>query len=234
MRAPSIVPVTMRFQPRLRFSNRDENLTVKQFIAQLAVETLYKSVLPWAARINEMRSRSFLPKPVLNLGGNKLGAIIATDKIWNAPRKKQRRQSGKNSLACQGDTNRHKQPLAGELVQNVQEAQLAARDQRISLKVVAPHMIWMLGLRRYSQPCLDFALLGPLGHLQAALAPEALPTLVVDGFSFQFKFCIEQSMNTRAAEARVLCFDLFKPRLNLLVAPWLALARMCLVADAGW
>ena len=84
----------MRFQPRLRFGNRDKNLTVKQFIAQLAVETLYKPVLPRAARINEVRSLSFLLEPVLNLGGNELGAIVAADKMWNVPRKKQRRQSG--------------------------------------------------------------------------------------------------------------------------------------------
>jgi hypothetical protein len=63
----------------------EEDLLVEALIAQPVVEALYKAVLPRAAGLDVDRRDPHLPEPVLDVPGNELGTVVATDVVRHAP-----------------------------------------------------------------------------------------------------------------------------------------------------
>jgi hypothetical protein len=53
VRTRHVVIATLSLDQDLRFFQRAEDLSVQQFVAQLAVEALHVAVIPRAARLNE-------------------------------------------------------------------------------------------------------------------------------------------------------------------------------------
>ena len=173
-----------------------------------------------------MRRRTALLQPDLDFGGDKLRPIIAVNKARRTPQSKQWLQYRKNSLTGEGHADRHRQPFAGELIQDTQQPQLAARDQSILLKVVAPYLIGTLCLagNRASSP--DFTLFWALRHLIAALLPDTLHTLTIDDLTVFPR----QSMSAADAKAWILLSDLgqFCSKSGILIgASRIAQARAC-------
>jgi len=109
-----------------------------------------------------------------------------------------RLQGGQDRPARQGNADGHRQPLAGELVHDVQQAQLAPRQQAVLLEVVAPDMVWPLCLARNTAARLWPALHRARRHLKAAPAPDALHALVVNGLTAR----PQQSMSAADVRAR--------------------------------
>ena len=112
-----------------------------------------------------MRCCPAFSEPGLDISGDELGAVITANKARNAPRREQRSEGRNYCLAGQGNADRHRQPLARELIQDVQKAYLPTRQQRVFLEVVAPDLIRTLRLAWNGAARLDLTLLGTLRHL---------------------------------------------------------------------
>lgn len=175
----------MRPQANLGIGYRSKDFAVQQLVAQLAAEALGEPILSRAAWGDVVRRGATPGKPSLDLGSDELRAIMAAHETRCAAQSEQRLQDRKHGLVGEGHATRDRKPLAGELVQDVQEPYLALKQQAVLLEVVAPNVVWPLGLTRDDAPCPDLklywgALLGALRHLKPALLSGVLHALVVN------------------------------------------------------
>ena len=129
----------------LRFSQRVEDLSVEQFIAQLAVEGFAITILPGASRsdVNGRRTEPF--QPPLEPLGDHLRAIVRADVFWDAMGFHQIREH----IDCipgpdaPGDMDR--QAPAGVFIDHHHQLERAAVIGPVEYEVPGPHMVGPLG-----------------------------------------------------------------------------------------
>ena len=170
------------FDHHLGLAERVEDLAVQQFVAQAGVERLHIAVLPGAARRDVGRLGADRRDPTPHRLGHELGAVVRADVSGHAAQDEQVGKHvdhvGRLELAPDPDG----QALVGELVDDVQQPELASVMRAVLDEVVAPDVV------RPLRPQPDA---GPVGqpqppalwlarrHLQPLPAPDPLHPLVV-------------------------------------------------------
>src|SRR3954465_1180844 len=183
MRANRIVVTAPALDDDLRLAQRVEDLAIEQFVAQTRIEALDKAVLPWAARRDVGGLRADGADPLLHRFGNELRAIVGTDVLGDAT---QNEQIGKHI----DDVDRFEpvrdpngQALVGELIDDVEQADLAPVMGALLEEVVGPDVIGALGpqpdARSIIQPQASALGLSG-GDLQPLASPDPFDPLVVD------------------------------------------------------
>src|SRR5690606_35192039 len=154
-----------------------EDLTIKQFIAQLRVEALAIAVLPGASRLDKRGLCTNGHDPLPHRLGNELRAVVGTNMARYAAQDEQVRQGIDNVSRVELAVDPDRQAFPGELVDDVEHAELPATVGPTLDEVVGPDMVGVLGskpdARSVIQPEPAFLRLF-LGNLQPLPPPDAL------------------------------------------------------------
>ena len=167
----------------LRLSERVEDLAIEQFITQAGVEALDKAVLPWAAWFDVGGPGANGCDPVLHSFGDELGSVVGADVPRNAAQDEEVGQQVDDVDRSEPARHADGQALMGELVDDVEHADLAPVVSAVLDKVVGPDVITVLGPEPDTgavvQPEAP-ALRLPGWNLQPLASPDPLDPLVVD------------------------------------------------------
>jgi len=167
----------------LGFTQRIEDLTVKKLVAQARIEALDEPVLPRAARGDVGGLRTNGTDPFLHRFGDELRAIVGTDMPGYAAQDEQVREHVDDIDRFEPARYPNGQAFMGELVDDVEQAELAPIMGAFLDKVVGPDVVAVLGpepdARSVIQPKAS-ALGLPGGDLQPLASPDPLDPLVVD------------------------------------------------------
>ena len=144
MRPDGVVVPAPALNDDLRLAQRVEDLTVEQLVAQAGIEAFDKPVLPRAARGDVGGLCADAADPLLHRRGDKLRPVVGPDMTGNAAQDEQVRErvDDVDRLEPAGDPNG--QALVGELVDDVEQAELAAIMGALLDKVVGPDMVGTL------------------------------------------------------------------------------------------
>src|SRR5215475_4197919 len=183
MRADRVVVAPPALDDDLGLAQCVEDLAVEQLIAQARIETLDEAILPRAARCDVRRLCPDRADPFLHGLGNELGAIIGTNVPGYAAQDKQIREHVDDIDRLEPARYPDSQAFMGELVDDVEQAELAPVMGALLDKIVRPDMVGAFrpqpDARSVSQP--QAAALGLLGRdLQPLASPDPLDPLVVD------------------------------------------------------
>ena len=167
----------------LRLAQGVEDLAVEQLVAEPGIEALDIAVLPRAARLDVGGLGADRGDPLLHGLGDELRAVVGTDVAGHAAQDEQVRQDvdDVDRLEPAGDPDR--QALVGELVDDVEHAELPSVVGAVLDEVVGPDVIAALGPQPDAGAVIQpepaaFRLLA--GDLQPLASPDPLDPLVVD------------------------------------------------------
>ena len=167
--------------PRLR--EGVEALSVRQRVTELAVEALAAAVLPRAARLDEGGLRPSGRPPFSHGLGDEFRAMIGTDAARHAAQDEEVRQDADDVRRLQLPVDPDRQALAGERVDDVQQAQRPAVVGAVLDDVVGPDVVGPLGSKPHAgavgQPQTALLRLPPRSF-QPLQPPDALDPLSVD------------------------------------------------------
>ena len=102
VRTNGVVLPTPTLNQDLGFQQGIKDLSVQQFITQLAVETLHVAVLPGTARLNEQRLHTHFGEPLPHAPRRKLRTVVAPQIGWHATTNKQIAQAFQHLFAAVG------------------------------------------------------------------------------------------------------------------------------------
>jgi len=161
-----------------------ELLDIEQLIAQAGVEGLDPGVLPGRARIDVGSVGEPRLAPLGEHPGGQLRAVVGAQvRRRPAALGDQALEDHDGLISVDRAPALDRQGLAGELVDDVEELQLAAVSSRVMLEVQRPDVIGVAGAKpvggrgRVSEPA---PLSGLARHPQALLAPDPLGALAVE------------------------------------------------------
>src|SRR5204863_2169020 len=167
----------------LGFTQRVEDLTVEQFVAQARIEAFDEAVLPRAAGGDVSGLRPDGADPLLHRCGDELRAIVGTDVLGDAAQDEQVRQNVDDVDRLEPAGYADGQAFVSELVDDVEHAEFASIMGALLEEVVGPDVVAALG----SQPDAGSVIqpqacaLGlPGGDLQPLASPDPFDPLVVD------------------------------------------------------
>src|SRR5205823_8282817 len=123
MRANHIVVTSPALDDDLGFTQRVEDLTVEQFVAQARIEAFDEAVLPRAAGGDVSGLRPDGPDPVLHRRGDELRAVVGTDVLGDAAEDEQVRDHIDDVDRSEPAGYAYGQALMGELVDDVEHAE---------------------------------------------------------------------------------------------------------------
>ena len=178
-----VVVASPAFDHDLRLTQRIEDLAIEQLVAQARIEAFDEAVLPGAAWCDVSGSRAYGSDPVVHGFGDELGPVVGADVPGDASQDEQVREriDHIDGFEPAGDPDR--QALVGELVDDVEHAELAPLVGAVLDEVVGPDVIAVLGPEpdagAAGQPETT-ALRLLLGDLQPLASPDPLEPLVID------------------------------------------------------
>jgi len=148
MRANGVVVPSPALDDDLGLAQGVEDLSAEQLVAKACIETFDEPVLPGATGGDVGGSCPDRADPLLHRLGDELRAIIGPDMPGNATKDEQVREQVDNVDRFKPTRNPDRQALVGELVDDVEHAELAAIMGALLDKIVRPGMVGALG----SQP----------------------------------------------------------------------------------
>ncbi len=159
-----------------------EDLTVEQFISEFRVEALAVAVLPRASRLDERGLRTDGDNPLPHRFGDELRAVVGTNMAGHTAQDEQVRQGVDDVGRVEFASDADRQALPGELVDDVEHAELSAIVGPALDEVIRPDMVGVLrpkpDARSVIQPeTTSLRLL--LGNLQPLPPPDPFDTLGV-------------------------------------------------------
>src|SRR3712207_2203921 len=125
MRTAGVVVPPPAFDDDLGLRQRVEDLAVEQLVAELAVEALAVAVLPGAAGLDVGRRGTDRRDPGPHGLGDELGPVVGADVARDAAQDEQVREQVDDVDRVQLPAHPDRQALAGELVDDVEQAVLA-------------------------------------------------------------------------------------------------------------
>jgi len=160
-----------------------EQLSVKQFVPEPAVERLNIAVFPGTAGSDVQSPHARFLQPLLHGLRHKLRAVVAADVGRTTPNSKQVTQQFDNVPASEASRHIQRQTFPRILVDHNQQPDAAAVLQTLAEEVIAPNVVVMLGTllvtaigtRAVKEPLTLF-----LRHLEPFLAPETIHPFEVD------------------------------------------------------
>src|SRR5690606_29115623 len=154
-----------------------EDLAVEQLIAQLRVEALAITVFPRAPRFDEGGLCADSHDPLPHRLGDEFRAVVGTDMAGHTAQDEQVRERvddvGRVELAIDAD----RQALPGELVDDVEHAELPAVVRPALDEVIGPDMVDVLGSKPDARSVIQpetSSLRLLMGNLQPLPPPDAL------------------------------------------------------------
>src|SRR5215210_1342013 len=144
VRACGIVVASPIFNHDLGLLERVEDLTFEQFIAELRVEALAVAILPRAAWLDVSRLGPHSRDPLPHGFGHEFAAVIGPNMARNTAQDEQVREHIDHINCLQLPAHPDGQALAGELVDDVEHAELAPVMGAILDKVIGPDMVGIL------------------------------------------------------------------------------------------
>jgi hypothetical protein len=160
-----------------------EDLAVEQFVAQTGFEAFDEPVLPWATGGDVGGLGADRGDPLLHRFGDKLWAVIGTDVPGNAAQDEQVREHIDDVDRFEPARYPDSQALMGELVDDIEHAELAPVMGSLLDKIVRPDMVGAPGSQPDARSIIQpwASALGLLGRdLQPLASPNPLDPLVVD------------------------------------------------------
>src|SRR5664280_477313 len=182
MRPQAVVEPPPARDDDLRLLERVEELTVQQFVTQLAVERFDVAVLPGAAGLDEQGGDPEVTEPFAHRLGDELRAVVGADVLGDAVLEEEVSERPEHVVSGHAALHADREALARVLVDHGEQAQLAAIVGGLGHEVVGPHVVTVLGPQTDAgtivQP--EAAALGlTLRHLEALGPPDALHALGV-------------------------------------------------------
>jgi len=177
-----IVLVAELFGKRSGFSDAGEERSKEELVAQPAVEALAESVLPGAARRDEMGlwllavHGHLACQPGLQRMGDELRAIVASQETWRSALFEQPVQDIDHACCRHGGDDLNGQALAGIVVADSQHLEPAPSGGCVEDEVVRPDVVRALCHQRNAAGgTRRFALFAdPSRDLQPLLFPDAM------------------------------------------------------------
>ena len=132
------------FDHDLRLGQRVEDLAVEELVPKSGVEAFTVAVLPWAARLDERGLGTHGDDPLPHCLGNKFRPIVRAYMGGHAAQDEQVGQGVDDAGRVQLSIDPDRQAFPGELVDDVQHAELAPIVGSALDEVVGPDMVAML------------------------------------------------------------------------------------------
>src|ERR1700751_1557279 len=145
MRANHIVVLSPTLDDDFGFAQRVEDLAIEKLVAQPRVEALDEAVLPWAARRDVGGLCADCADPLLHRLGDELRAVVGTNVLGNTAQDEQVRQHIDDIDRSEPAGYPNGQALMGELVDDVEQAELAPVMGALLEEVVRPDVVAALG-----------------------------------------------------------------------------------------
>ena len=182
MRALGVVVLPPAFDDDLGFGHAVEQLAVQKLVAELGVEALAVTVLPWASRLDERRFRTDRRDPLPHRPGDELRAVVRTNMSGHAAQDEEVGQDVDDVSGLKLPVDPDGDAFPGELVDHVQHAELPPVVSAVLDEVVGPDVVGIFrpksdaGSIVQPQPA---SLRLPGRDLQPFLAPDPLDALDV-------------------------------------------------------
>lgn len=149
MRSFGIVLLSELFDKHSGFGQAGEESSEEEFITEAAVEALAESILPGAARCDEVGAGPLIGQPCLERMGDELRTIVAPKKARSAMRCEQSGQHADHALSRDRCGHIDGPALSGMVIANGQHLKPRSSGRRIEDEIIRPDMVWMLGNQRY-------------------------------------------------------------------------------------
>ncbi len=170
------------FDDHAGFEQGVEAPGVEELVAESAVEGLDPGVLPWAAGVDEQRSRCWLKRHQSAMAWATNSGPLSKRTYTGAPRSRTRRsRTATTWSASMRAVDLDRQGFAGELVDHVQHLEGAAVGGGVELEIHRPHHVRSDRAHRPDRDADpgEALLAAPLRHTQAFVAPQAADPFVV-------------------------------------------------------
>src|ERR1700730_632235 len=174
MRANGVVVPSPTLDDDLGLAQRVEDLAVEELIAQARVETLDEAVLPWAARGDVGGLSADGADPLLHGLGDELRTIVGTDMAGNTAQDEQIREHVDDVDRLEPARYPNGQALVGELVDDVEHAELAPIMGTLLDEIVGPDVIGELQPLASPDPLDPLEGGGPNGTLLTSTETEGI------------------------------------------------------------
>jgi len=178
-----VVVTAPAFDDDLSLAQRVEDLAVEKLIAQACIEALDEAILPRAAGHDVSGLCTDSADPLLHGLGDELRTVVGTDVLGNPAQDEQVREPIDDIDRCEPAGYPNGQALVGELVDDVEQAELASIMRALLDKVVGPDMVAALGSQTDARSVIEpqaSALRLPGGDFQPLASPDPLDPLVVN------------------------------------------------------
>src|SRR3954463_94543 len=136
-----VVVPTPAFNHHLGFTQAVEDLAIQQFVAQARVERLHISILPWTARRDVGRLGTDHRNPALHRLGHELWAIVRANVPGYAAQDEQVGEHIDDVRRLEPAPHPDGQALVGELIEDVEQPELAPVMGAVLDEVVAPDVV---------------------------------------------------------------------------------------------
>src|SRR3954470_24362691 len=183
MRAACVVVLAPVLDDDDGFGEAAELLDVEQLVAHAGVEGLHVGVLPRRAGLDERRLSAAEAAPVLQGVRGQLRAVVAAHVRRRSALGGESLKYGDGLVCVDAPCDVHRERLAGELVDDVQQLDHPPVGGLIELEVQGPHVIGTLGPQpaaRNGRLAQALAFAAPRWDSEAFLAPQPLHALAVD------------------------------------------------------
>src|SRR5471032_1363514 len=150
MRAHLVVVLAPRLDDDLGLGAGPEPFEAQALVAELAVETLRRAILPGLARIDQGGLDALIDDPLQKRARDELGTVVGPKIQWRAALADQTRQhldhAARTDAAVDFDGKTFLRPLVGD----GEALQLLAAGAPVEDEVVRPHLVrtrWCIGPR---------------------------------------------------------------------------------------
>jgi hypothetical protein len=147
-----------------RFCDREKDVAIETFIAQLVVKAFNMTVLPWGATLDVLGFDSGFLWPALDLLCNKLLSVVAADELGYSMSGEQLLEDLYDAGRCDSTVDLNRVAFPSVKIQHGENLDRSAVGSLVENKIVAPDMVTM----RYYQKGL--------------FAPRNAPSLLFKNF----------------------------------------------------
>jgi len=182
VRSDGVVLATPGFDQHLRLLQGVEDLAVEELIPQPGIEAFDVAVFPGTAGRDVGGLGPHRGDPRLHRLGDELRPVVGPDMSGHATQDEQIRKHVDDVMRIQPPRHPDRQSLAGEFIDDVEHAQLAAVIRAVLDEIIGPDMVGPFRLQPDAGAVIQpqpGPLRLPLWHLQPLPAPDPLDALLV-------------------------------------------------------